>query len=353
MKPFYVVLLVVVLCSLPIGAVSAAANQPFTNYTFAGPVFGMDAAPNGNLWVADAGAGIVELSRGSGAGTLVASLPGVSDVSAINKNAMFAVTGAPDRKLYLVSTDGTVQEIADLGAYEDSVNPDGIEPPDSNPYDVEALDANTALVADAGGNDLLIVDTAGNIDWIATLPLEVVSTANVKSLAGCPTPPIPDLAFACGLPDMMPTEPVATSVAIGPDGAYYVSELKGFPFPTGESRIWRIDPAARHAACGTSDQCSIVADGFTSIVDLAFGPNGTLFVTEIDEASAAAVELGVFFGLPDVLQGGTVNACDSRTWTCSAVVTEIPVPTAVAVHGMGNVYYTQSGLGPAQIIRLK
>ena len=39
----------------------------------------MDAAPNGNLWVADAGAGIVELSRGSGAGTLVASLPGVSD----------------------------------------------------------------------------------------------------------------------------------------------------------------------------------------------------------------------------------------------------------------------------------
>ncbi len=40
-------------------------------------------------------------------------LPGVSDVSAIDKDAMFAVTGAPDRKLYLVSTDGTVQEIAD------------------------------------------------------------------------------------------------------------------------------------------------------------------------------------------------------------------------------------------------
>jgi len=353
LKPIYVVLLVVVLLTLPVGAASAAANQPFTNYTFAGPVFGMDTAPNGDLWVADAGAGIVELRRGSGEGTLIATLPGVSDVSAISKDAMFAVTGAPDRKLYLVYTNGTVQEIADLGAYEDAVNPDGIVPPDSNPYDVEALDASTALVVDAGGNDLLIVDTAGNIDWIATLPAEVVSTANIKSLAGCPTPPVDDLGFACELPDMMPAEPVATSVAIGPDGAYYVSELKGFPFPTGESRIWRIDPAARHAECGTSDQCSIVGDGFTSIVDLAFGPNGTLFVTEIDEASAAAVELGVFFGLPDVLQGGTVNACNSTTWSCSPVATEIPVPTAVAVHGMGNVYYTQSGLGPAQVVRLK
>jgi hypothetical protein len=313
----------------------------------------MDTAPNGNLWVADSGAGIVELKRGSGEGTLIASLPGVSNVSAIDKDAMFAVTGAPDRKLYLAYTNGTVQQIADLGAYEDAVNPDGIVPPDSNPYDVEALDAATALVADAGGNDLLIVDTAGNIDWIATLPLQVVSTANIKSLVGCAGTPIPDLAFACGLPDAMPAEPVATSVAIGPDGAYYVSELKGFPFPIGESRIWRIEPTARHAECGTSDQCSIVAGGFTSIVDLTFGRNGTLYVTEIDEASSVAVELAVFFGVPGLQQGGTINACNPRTWTCTAVETGIDVPTAVAAHGMGNVYYTQSALTAAQVVRMK
>ena len=31
------------------------------------------------------------------------------------------------------------------------------------------------------------------------------------------------------------------AMAKGPDGAYYVSELIGFPFTKGASRIWRID----------------------------------------------------------------------------------------------------------------
>ena len=49
---------------------------------------------------------------------------------------------------------------------------------------------------------------------------------------------------------MIPVQPVATSVAIGPDGAYYVGELKGFPAPTGESRVWRIEPGSRNVRCG-------------------------------------------------------------------------------------------------------
>jgi hypothetical protein len=34
----------------------------------------------------------------------------------------------------------------------------------------------------------------------------------------------------------------------------------------------------------------VVADGFTSIVDLTFGPDGTLYDVELDEASWAALE---------------------------------------------------------------
>lgn len=96
-------------------------------------------------------------------------------------------------------------------------------------------------MVDAGGNTLLKVDRHGRVKLVAVFPEELVSTENVKGIAGCPAGP-PDI---CGLPEMIPAQPTPTSVAIGPDGAYYVSELKGFPAPLGESRVWRIAPNAR------------------------------------------------------------------------------------------------------------
>ncbi len=207
-----------------------------------------------------------------------------------------------------------------------------------------------ALVADAGGNDLLVVDMKGNIDWIATLPEELVSTDNAKTLANCPTPPSPDLEFVCGLPDMMPAQAVATSVAVGPDGAYYMGELKGFPGPLGMSRIWRIEPGTLHAKCGTDPACSIVASGFTSIVDLTFGPNGKLYVVEMDEASFLAVELAGLTG--QALVGGTVNACDFHTWQCSEVATDLQMPVAAAVDKRGIVSVVISPFFNTQVITL-
>src|SRR5262249_55432855 len=155
-----------------------------------------------------------------------------------------------------------------------------------------------------------VVDRDGSVDWVATLPTQLVSTANLKNLAGCPAAP-PELQFACALPEQMPAEAVATSVAIGPDGADHIGELKGFPAPPGASRVWRIEPGTRHAACGTSPACRVVAGGFTSIVDLSFAPDGSLYVVEIDEASWAAVE----FGVPS--PGGTVNRCSVTQGTCT------------------------------------
>ena len=98
------------------------------------------------------------------------------------------------------------------------MNPDGnpVAPPPapgpSNPFDVEALNGGSVLVADAAGNSLLIVDQRGNIDWVATLPNEVVSTANGQLIFGCPAagpPPVCNNAT-------LPAQGVATSVAVGP-----------------------------------------------------------------------------------------------------------------------------------------
>jgi hypothetical protein len=209
-----------------------------------------------------------------------------------------------------------------------------------------------ALVADAAGNDLLILNNRGKLDWVATFPAQLVPTEHAKSLVGCPTDN-PELAFVCELPDMIPAEAVATSVAVGPDGAYYVGELKGFPGPLGMSRVWRVEPGTLHAECGTSPACSIVVDGFTSIVDLAFGPNGMLYVVEFDEAGFLAVELG-FFGLPGLTQGGTVNACDLSAGTCSVVAGDLPLPIAVAIDRQGTVFAAIASLipGEARVISL-
>jgi hypothetical protein len=264
-------------------------------------------------------------------------------VDPVGRGAVFAITGAGEgptaAKLFRASRGGTPEQIADLSGFEAAVNPDGgvVE---SNPFDVEALGGGRALVADAAGNSLLTVDRKGTVDWIATLPSEVVSTAHAKTLAGCPNPP-PDLAFVCDLPPSMPAEAVATSVAVGPDGAYYVGELKGFPGEPGTSRVWRIERGARHAECGTSPACRVVADGFTSIVDLTFGPHGKLYVVEIDEAGFLAAEIGQ-------TAGGTVNACRFGSWKCKPVATGLPVPIAAAVTRKGKVYALIDALNPPE-----
>ena len=341
----FITALIVGLFLAPIAA-NHDDNVPF--YPFATPVFGL-ADIDGSLLVADAGAGIVELRKDGG--KLIAALPGVTDVAPITRHIMFATTGGnPEgpnpptaRTLYLVAF-GSVHEFADLGAFEASVNPDG-GAIDSNPFDV-AVTPRGLVVADAAANALLSVDWFGKIDWIATLPNEVVPTSNVKALAHCPNGPPP----ICGLPPAIPAQPVTASVTIGPDGAYYVGELKGFPAPTGKSKIWRIEPGTRHAQCGTSPKCKVVADGFTSIIDLKFDSDGkTLYVVELDEASWFAIE-GGFGGAV----GGTVNACRVKTGGCTMIAGGLTMPIAVTEGQRGQLFGLVRALipGGAGVIRL-
>jgi hypothetical protein len=70
----------------------------------------------------------------------------------------------------------------------------------------------------------------------------------------------------------MPMQSVPTSIARGPDGAYYLGELTGFPFPQGAARIYRVEPGRAP---------TVYAKGFTNVIDLAFGREGSLYVLEI------------------------------------------------------------------------
>ena len=332
-KPSMFSILYALIPAASLGA-SAAAFADDIPLPAATPVFGLSTAPDGSYLVSDVGSGVFEIRKG--AGSPVAQLPGATDVAAIGRGVMFAITSegfGGDGRLYRVSR-GSLREIADLHAFEAEENPDGgiIE---TNPFNVVVDNGGRAIIADAAGNSLLIANQQGHVDWIATVPDELVSTANAKAIFGCPGSGAPQ----CGLPPMFPAQGVATSVAIGPDGAYYVGELKGFPAPTGESRVWKIRPGARHAHCGASPDCEIFADGFTSIIDLTIGPDGTLYVVEFDEASWLAAELGQGIG-------GSVNACNTSTGTCTEIATGLPLVTAAAVGKDGRVSVVINALIP-------
>lgn len=323
---------------------AAVADEPFV-----GPLFGLGTDGSGAVVVADAGRGVAAAD-----GTLIAELPNVSDVAASDQGWLWAITGigpeASDMMLYKVHADGSVVPFADLGAYEAKHNPHPAEV-DSNPFSVIDLGGGAAAVADAGGNTLLEINKHGKVKLIAVLPDELVPTDNAKAIIeeivgnflgeevtcdDLPEEAPPDAHEVCALPAMIPAEPVATSVAIGPDGDFYVGELKGFPAPTGESKVWRIRSNARNADCSRSPLCSVAYDGFTSIVDLAFSPDGTLHVAEMDEKSWFVVELALFEGLPVDLGLGTINACNT---VCQVEVANIELLSAITVDGNGDLWY--------------
>lgn len=173
---------------------------------------------------------------------------------------------------------GTWKTVADIAGHEFAQNPDrGLL--DSNPY---GLGARGRLVVDAGGNSLLKVSASGEMSTIATFP----SRAQGRS-----------------------TDAVPTCVAVGPDGAYYVGELTGAPFLTGAARVYRVEE-------GRAPE--VAHEGFTTIIDLAFGPDGSLYVLQHSSA-------GPFFAAP----GSLVRVAPDGTRT--TVVAGLEQPTSVVL----------------------
>ena len=68
------------------------------------------------------------------------------------------------------------------------------------------------------------------------------------------------------------TDAVPTGVVIGPDSAYYVSQLTGVPFATGAANVYRVVP-------GKTPE--VYCSGYKTITDLAFGADGSLYVVEV------------------------------------------------------------------------
>ncbi|MGK5740056.1 ScyD/ScyE family protein [Micromonospora sp. URMC 103] len=239
------------------------------------------------------------------------------------------VRGAIAQDISFAGQLGTVKRVrpyggdrtmADLAAYEGVNDPDGAGP-DSNPYSVAALRGGATLVVDAGANALLRVGANGRINTVATFPDAV---RPVPALS-CPAPPdFPPV----GTP--IPSQAVPTSVVVGPDGAFYVGQLTGFPFAPGAARVFRVDPRTGHV--------STFADGFSAIVDIAFAPDGSLYVLEI--ARAGLLEAEVCGNFP----GRLVKVSHGKK--SEVQVPGLEVPGGLAVAKDGTIYISNRGILP-------
>ena len=202
-----------------------------------------------------AAAGPVDVGFSGWTGYLLVGNPG----GGTDTREQFGPAGRRFGKLLKVNLHG-IKAVADFPAFEEANNPDGGagalpgEEIDSNPNGL-LVRHGARLVTDAGGNDLLKVDHKGRIKVVAVFPTRTV-----------PAPPIPDV------PPEIDMQAVPTSVVKGPDGAYYVGQLTGFPFPPGGANVFRVVPGKAP---------KVYAGGFTNIIDIAFDRRGRLYVLEI------------------------------------------------------------------------
>jgi hypothetical protein len=208
------------------------------------------------------------------------------------------------------------RQLADLGAYEKAHNPDQGDPGsalDTNPYSLVSTPAGT-VVADAGANDLLSVDRRGNVSTLAVFHAQFVTSPGGGQ---------------------MPMQAVPTSVARGADGSYYVGQLTGFPFPVGGASVYRVVPG---------HEPTVVASGFTNIVDVAVDRKGRIYVLEL-------AKNGLLSGDP----AGALYRIDRDGHRTELAAGNLIAPGGIAVDEDGTVYVSNksTSAGAGELLRIR
>lgn len=174
--------------------------------------------------------------------------------------------------------------LADLAAYEGAHDPDGMDV-DSNPVDLD-WNGRDLIAVDAAGNTVLGVGKKGGVNEFTVF--DEMMFMDPPPFPGPPT----------GWPDPFPTQSVPTAAAQGPDGAWYVGELTGFPFQQGTSTIWRV---------GADGSRTAYATGLTTVTDLAWH-QGSLYAVQISDTGILSGMMGslvrIVDGGPQTVAGG-------------------------------------------------
>ncbi|MCB9136799.1 MAG: ScyD/ScyE family protein [Caldilineaceae bacterium] len=327
---------------------------------FNGPM-GILMDPNGDIWVIDSGLGgedsvdvvnpetgeataanmgnsarIVKVNAADGSQTDVATVPSVASESGASgggrltliDGTLYATVGewlsTPDidppaglATLVEVNDDGSTTEVAQFWPYERDVNP---YPPvmHAHPFGLTAGPDGSILVADAGGNALHSVDpTTGEITTKAVLE------------------PLPGVFPRPEYDNQLLTDPVPTAVAVGADGATYISLLSGAPFIPGNAKVIKVND---------DGSISDYATGLTMLIDLRTGPDGNLYAAQFSVFTETGPQPGSG-AIIRIREGG-----DSEV-----VASGLDFVTSLDFDVNGDAYVTTNGVGApgsGQVVKL-
>ena len=239
-------------------------------------------------------------------------------------------------RLVRVAASGEWRFVADIGAYEAANNPDGrlteagLPHLDTNPYGLVPFPGGH-LMTDAGANALLRVRADGDISLVAVFQSRG-STPPRPSFAPVDERNFPTIADA-----------VPTSVVLGPDGAYYVSELTGVPFVDTRANIYRVVPADEPQMFLLEDAC---LTGFKMTLDMTFDGEGNLYV--LQHATGALQQTGPGVLIRVTPDKGQSDVCAQyQAGTRTTVLGGLSRPTSVAIGRDGAIYVTNNGTSMA------
>ncbi len=207
-----------------------------------------------------------------------------------------------------VTTDGSLQQVADIGAYNrlhPAPGDNGDAVPMGNPFDVVTMGGNL-YITDGNYNRILKVTPQG----------EVTTLVNFKN------------------------DPTTTGEAVGADGNLYVAQFGLAPYTPGSGHIDSVSPD------GTISP--EVVTNLTTPVDVAFAPDGTMFVLQF----AAQFDPQRLRYVPSGGQVLRVNPDQST----SVVVSGLMFPTRMTFGPDGALYVSnygnESNDGQGQILRV-
>ncbi|GIE31243.1 hypothetical protein Ait01nite_042880 [Actinoplanes italicus] len=209
---------------------------------------GLAFGPRGELYVAEAGRG--GPCRAEAGGVVCSGRSGAITMVEFGRQWR-VVSGLPS----LVSPDG-----AGVAGPSDVVAGAGGEPILTVGADARLYRGGNVLTGVGGDPVALLDNTRG---WLVV---------DAQSRAVRRVTPRGRVQTVAVLPDRTPLTP--GSITRGPDGAWFVGEM--FHLATvrpGAARIWRVEPGRVPV---------VWAEGFTSIVDVAWSPDGGLYVLDRD-----------------------------------------------------------------------